>query len=34
MTSTLSWTKYGPLEDETTILDPLAFDYFAQLLVS
>ena len=32
MTSTLSWTKYGPLEDETTILDPLAFDYFAQLL--
>lgn len=32
MASTLSWTKYGPLEDETTILDPLAFDYFAQLL--
>jgi hypothetical protein len=32
MPSTLSWTKYSPLEDETTILDPLAFDYFAQLL--
>ena len=32
MTSTLSWTKYGPLEDETAILDPLALDYFAQLL--
>jgi len=32
MVSTLSWTKYGPLEDETSILDPLAFDYFAQLL--
>lgn len=32
MTSTLSWTKYSPLEDETTILDPLAFDYFAQVL--
>lgn len=32
MKSTLSWTKYGPLEDEATILDPLAFDYFAQLL--
>jgi hypothetical protein len=32
MPPTLSWTKYSPLEDETTILDPLAFDYFAQLL--
>lgn len=30
--STLSWTKYAPLEDETSILDPLAFDYFAQVL--
>ncbi|MFS1516409.1 hypothetical protein V1503_07855 [Bacillus sp. SCS-151] len=32
MTSTLSWTKFGPLEEETTILDPLAFNYFAQVL--
>jgi hypothetical protein len=32
MPSTLAWTKYSPLEDETSILDPLAFDYFAQLL--
>jgi len=32
MESTLAWTKYGTLEDETTLLDPLAFDYFAQLL--
>ena len=28
----LSWTKYAPLEDETSVLDPLAFDYFAQIL--
>ncbi|WP_238860160.1 hypothetical protein [Clostridium sp. YIM B02569] len=28
----LAWTKYGPLEDETSVLDPLAFDYFAQIL--
>lgn len=28
----LSWTKYAPLEDETSVLDPLAFDYFAQTL--
>ncbi|MDY2737773.1 hypothetical protein [Intestinibacter sp.] len=28
----LSWTKYAPLEDEISIIDPLAFDYFAQLL--
>lgn len=32
MVSTLSWTKYAPLEETTTILDPLAFDYFAQVL--
>jgi hypothetical protein len=32
MSSTLAWTKYSPLEDETTLLDPLAFDYFAQVL--
>lgn len=31
-TSTLSWTLYGPLEDESSVLDPLGFDYFAQLL--
>ncbi|MGO5050914.1 hypothetical protein ACTQ6A_00075 [Lachnospiraceae bacterium LCP25S3_G4] len=30
--STLAWTLYGPLEDETSVLDPLGFDYFAQLL--
>lgn len=30
--SNLSWTKYSPLEDETSILDPLALDYFAQVL--
>lgn len=28
----LSWTMYGPLEDETSVSDPLAFDYFAQQL--
>lgn len=28
----LSWTKYAPLENEASVLDPLAFDYFAQLL--
>jgi len=28
----LSWTKYAPLENEATITDPLAFDYFAQIL--
>lgn len=28
----LSWMKYAPLEDETSVLDPLAFDYFAQIL--
>lgn len=30
--SNLSWTRYSPLEDETSILDPLALDYFAQVL--
>lgn len=28
----LSWTKYAPLENEASVLDPLAFDYFAQIL--
>lgn len=28
----LSWTKYSPLENESSIQDPLAFDYFAQVL--
>ena len=28
----LSWTKYAPLENESSVTDPLAFDYFAQLL--
>lgn len=28
----LSWTKYAPLENEASITDPLAFDYFAQIL--
>ena len=28
----LSWTKYAPLENEASITDPLAFDYFAQVL--
>lgn len=28
----LSWTKYAPLENEASVTDPLAFDYFAQIL--
>lgn len=28
----LSWTKYAPLENESSVTDPLAFDYFAQIL--
>ncbi len=28
----LAWTKYSPLENESSLQDPLAFDYFAQIL--
>ncbi len=28
----LTWTKYAPLENESSVTDPLAFDYFAQIL--
>ncbi|TWH80395.1 hypothetical protein [Sedimentibacter saalensis] len=28
----LTWTKYSPLENESSLQDPLAFDYFAQIL--
>lgn len=31
-TTTVSWTMYSPLDDDTSVLDPLGFDYFAQLL--
>ncbi len=27
-----SWTKYSPLESDASLQDPLAFDYFAQVL--
>ena len=28
----LSWTQYSPLENGNSLMDPLAFDYFAQQL--